>query len=431
MNKAVCIAGVALLLLLSAAALGQEKFDPAGAAKRVGPYLDASSFVIIRVDLTRVDFDAFEKWMTDMMLSVITDPEEAKEQRGSVHGGMGMLRQVVDGVRKAGGGEMFFVVPAGNLRDQEPFLIFPLRAGADAVAMRNAIVMGGNADRDNSFVERIGDSMVKCFRESDMRRLKSQTPIERPEVAAAFAAAGDATAQMVALSTPTARQFLAASVKEMPKELVAGSVDQITEKIYWIALGGDLTPKLRLRVAVQASGADAAAALKQLVGQIANAIRPGMPKVAAAIEGVKLEQERLALAIEGPEAQSAVTEFVRPQMLMARETALRVKSMSNIRSLLMLCVVYAEDHQGKWPDNLAELGNIASRWQRNPRQRDRKDGYVYVKPAGTPTANDVVVYEAFEKWEDGISVGYGDGHCEWVASKERFETELAATKRAK
>ena len=67
----------------------------------------------------------------------------------------------------------------------------------------------------------------------------------------------------------------------------------------------------------------------------------------------------------------------------------------------------------------------------NPRDRQRKPAYVYLKPLtefARAGRDHVVVYEAHEAWPaGGINVGFADGHVELIADQAQFKRLLTAT----
>jgi len=112
-----------------------------------------------------------------------------------------------------------------------------------------------------------------------------------------------------------------------------------------------------------------------------------------------------------------------------------VATMSRTRELCTAMFVYAADNHGTFPPDLETLvtKNILKPDRLyNLNMPSRKPGYVYVRPtkaweeyenAGTV----VVIYDNYDTWpEDGIVVGFLDGHVELVKSEAAF-TKLLVT----
>lgn len=117
----------------------------------------------------------------------------------------------------------------------------------------------------------------------------------------------------------------------------------------------------------------------------------------------------------------------------SRECSPISASMSNMRQIILGCILYAQDHDGKLPESLDAVEvyvgdkNVFS----NPRQPGRKRGYIYVRPSKPydklmNIEELVLLYEAYDEWGEGIGVGFADGHVEFMKDRDRF-IELLAT----
>ena len=145
------------------------------------------------------------------------------------------------------------------------------------------------------------------------RGLKGITPDERPELAAAFEAAGDTAAQALLIPPKyTARVIdemvdnLGELVPGLPAEIgnVPGTV--ISQGIAWAALGADVEPKVAVRLVVQSQDEAAAEALHQavagaieFVGKQPDVRRmlPTFDKLAAVLTP-KLQGDRLTVSLD-------------------------------------------------------------------------------------------------------------------------------------
>lgn len=98
----------------------------------------------------------------------------------------------------------------------------------------------------------------------------------------------------------------------------------------------------------------------------------------------------------------------------------RIKSATQIKQLLLAGLKYAREN-GQWPATLEDFGieaMVKSQWPR--------DGYGYIPPQQQwPNAQSVVIYENCEQWGEGINVGFGDGHVEFIREEAEFLKRLA------
>lgn len=104
----------------------------------------------------------------------------------------------------------------------------------------------------------------------------------------------------------------------------------------------------------------------------------------------------------------------------------KMKSMVNIKKLLLAGFKYG-DKNGQWPATLEGFaGEVNPEVLVNPASPER--GYVYIRPQGQyPNAESVVIYEHYEQWGEGINVGFGDGHVEFMKDEAEFLKRLGSS----
>lgn len=120
-----------------------------------------------------------------------------------------------------------------------------------------------------------------------------------------------------------------------------------------------------------------------------------------------------------------------PAMARAREQARIAVSMNNLKQLGLACHMYAEDHQGKFPDDLEKAKSYYrdSKILESPRKPKDFEGpsYIYIpgqSQEGYP--GNIVVYENPEFAGEKIVALFLDGHVERMPP-DRFQSELEAT----
>jgi len=120
-----------------------------------------------------------------------------------------------------------------------------------------------------------------------------------------------------------------------------------------------------------------------------------------------------------------------PALAKARDQARNVASMSYLRQIGIALLMYAEDHEGRFPADLKDLKeyHITDTVLQSPRQPRRFDGpsYIYLAGQGAKAdAQNIVVYENPEFCTDKINVLFLDGHVESM-TPEAFRQQLEAT----
>ncbi len=108
------------------------------------------------------------------------------------------------------------------------------------------------------------------------------------------------------------------------------------------------------------------------------------------------------------------------------QLAKRTQSAANMDRILKACLDYVEEHDGEWPRSLDDLLNsgLNNETLVNPRQPERENGYVYLKPEGRLSPSKIVLYEAYDVWDWGINVGFVDGHVEFIKGESDFSKRL-------
>jgi prepilin-type processing-associated H-X9-DG protein len=132
-----------------------------------------------------------------------------------------------------------------------------------------------------------------------------------------------------------------------------------------------------------------------------------------------------------------------PALARAREQARQAVSMSNLRQLGLAIIMYADDHDGKLPDNLEQAKDYYkdSKVLESPLKPKDFDGpsYIYIpghkvsdqspprhKTRDQSPATKIVIYENPAYLKDEVNVVFLDGHVEKM-QKESFLNALKAT----
>lgn len=104
----------------------------------------------------------------------------------------------------------------------------------------------------------------------------------------------------------------------------------------------------------------------------------------------------------------------------------RVMSATNMDRILKACRKYVNDHGGQWPDSLKDLVRygLENDTLTNPRQPSSEVGYVYLKPSISPLESMVVLYEVYDTWNGGISVGLANYHVQFIKDESEFKRLL-------
>ena len=333
---------IAFALAASAFALpanaAERKFDPDACAKAVAPYLDDSTFAVLHVDLMAVDGDA-----------LAAKAAELTKMGGALPVPWKQLSATVKTLADSGARDVYVVFSLADVPERSPFLVIPLPK--DVASLRIEAIAGA-MDSWNAYglhnLGQVGGSMVFADDQATFRRLHDLKPSTRPELAKAFAAAGGGLAQLAILPPKDFGKVLDSIMPTLPAEVGGGSSRVLSHGFRWAAIGLD-APKLKLNVTIQASDADLAKTLLDLLQKTYAAVGkskevreavPNFDKLAELLTP-KVADDRLTLSLD----EEALTGAIRPLLPQAEEASDRVRSMNKLRQLALASLNYMDDHQ--------------------------------------------------------------------------------------
>jgi hypothetical protein len=332
------ILAVALALALAPPAAAADRFDPDARAAAIAPFVDPQTVVVAHADLARIDLDGLVR---QVAAAGELDAQEAEALRRE-------LGSWLPDLTRAGGKELYAGFSLADLAARPPFfVVVPLAAGADAAAVRRELGRG-KALEALRFETR--DRAVVGGSAATLKRLGALRPGPRPELARAFAAAGDTAAQVVLLPPADTGRVLDELLPTLPPELGGGSSRPLAHGLRWAALGVDLPPQAELRLVVQSSDADASRALDALLVRARDALGrlrdvrdllPDFDKVAGLLAS-RVEGDRVVVTVNANEARVVLPGPV-------RRLAGRRAGADNLRRLASAMHNYAEAHQGRFP----------------------------------------------------------------------------------
>jgi hypothetical protein len=423
-------------------------------ADEIARFVNEQTLAVARVDVTRADFDAVEQWAQNILAQSKLSEGERKDLSPKLRETLASGKQWAQQFKQAGGRSIWAVFTLETFPQTAPvFFVVPLQRDSDVNALRALFGddAGKPAPRDRYFdTRRIGDALVCVKAEVDKPALDVIGAIRaqpRPELTKALAEAGDAPLQMLLIPTADARKVVESMVPPMPD---GHSITDLTRGLVWAAAGVRFPPDASAHFVVQSESHDAAAALQGLLkatlrtAQEQHGNASGDPVAARAMSAVlaaamraadqsRVENDRVVVDLNRNDLTTEVADLA-TALHGARERSARIVSMSHERQLLLGCVMYADQHQGQFPPSLDEAAKQADATGAlvDPQRPDQRPGYRYVKPAaGTKTPSDrLVLYEAFGQFGDGVSVGFADGHVEWVGDEAHFQQLLKAAQEA-
>jgi hypothetical protein len=330
---------VMALAFVAPAAAAERKFDAEALAKTVAPFLDDQTFAIGHANLSRIDFDKALAFIKELGKFEDKDLEEPAAQ----------VKEFLSAFRKGGGKDVFIVLSMADLPNNEPFFVIPLPEKADEEALAKLFAP------DPRMKYLVIKKTLIVGNDKTIDRLQDGKPTERPEVAKAFAAAGDTDAQFVLVPTDDSRKVVEQLLPELPKEIGGGATKAYTRGVQWLAVGLNGPPKPSAKLVLQSPDADTAKelhkALTDVFALIAkmpedSEVKKNIPNVETLLKTFmpSLKEDHLTVEVD----DKTLTTVIQPALIKIRDAAKRAQSTNNLKQLVLAMHNY-HDSFGKFP----------------------------------------------------------------------------------
>jgi hypothetical protein len=313
-------------------AAAQDRFDPAALAKTIAPVIEEQTVAVTRIDITRIALDPLFEKAANLFPDLKVELPLAKLAAATWR----------EAFSRAGGRDVYAVITLAPMKRFEPvsaFLVVPLRPGANEKALQAAFQVA------RLTAERVGDVLVAADNRETLEWVRKIKPDPRPELAAAFEAAGDATVQLLLLPPKYARRVIEETMPMLPEVIGGGSTSVFTRGAQWAAVGVDLPPRMAIRVVAKSQDVQAAEALRarwlDLLRQAGK--HPEMPRFIPAFDQVAklltptVEKDRLVLVFneENKGIPTLVTTILQPAIRHALGSAARAQSANQLKQIGM------------------------------------------------------------------------------------------------
>jgi hypothetical protein len=329
----------------SLALLKTDHFDAAAEARLLAPVLNAETVAIGRVDFSRVAVEPIATWVGEIAGRLLNETVAERFQTGRD------LTRRLEAFRRAGGKEMYAVAALGG-EGLIPHVLIAVPMGkADEKELCRALGVAGDS------VQRLGDLLV--IRVTPFTPPLAQFhPADRPELAGALAAAGDAPVQAVLIPPASVRRVVEELLPQLPEVIGNGPGTVLTHGLRWAAARIDLPPQAALRLVIQSQDASAAQSLytKWLAivkfcrqdtakGPLQRRTPPEFPKVAASLP-LKVQNDQLVLVLdEKDHALSNLLTLLHDPLSLHTVRQMHQQSMHNLQFIGLAMWNYYSDYE--------------------------------------------------------------------------------------
>jgi prepilin-type processing-associated H-X9-DG protein len=416
------------------------------AAADINKFIDEKTALVGQADLSKVDAPVVKTFLHDLAKAAgmfAAEPPAPGSPEVEMRAGLDQAFKWVDDVKKAGATDLLIAASAASFQDPPSVIIAVPDAKADAVIALLPLpkpAPGRPANPRMPTAEKMPGVGVIVGTPRQLTAVKAIKPAARTDLATALKSAGNAPIRLAFAPEATLRQMMA---QNMPPQVLGKPSTLLHKDLQW-AVAFATPPS-------SAAGAAPAAAKLIVQSTDANSAKQTDELLVAAILMNQRMQSKLpdaAVTLLTPQVQGSqlVTSLDAKQMnelavamrepvARARQQAMRVRSMSNMRQILMTCMMSMNENKGQWPADMKALEAAVAKYARgqnakmilaNPNRPGVAPAYVYIKPAQKqPDPQTVVLYESHKEFGEGVNVGFADGHVEFINRKERFDELLA------
>lgn len=332
-NFWIVVCGFIVSFPLSAA----EKPTAKSRAETLAPFLESTTFGIVRLDLARIDPQAIDKTFKNYL----GDGRLGQQKVGAKLAG---LKQIW---KKLQIEEAYIILSLANFLDQEvPRLVLVTPDAATAKKI-NKDVEEIPLFREFQFLPK-GKVLIGGDKLS-LKRLDEEKPSSQPELAKALAVSNAPVQVLLYTSGNLFRRSIEENAAQLPPELGGGSVKVLTRGLKWGVLSIEGPPNLKLNLTLQSANAKSAQALSKFCAKALKLISAELSHGKQLPEEVSQLFKKLQPSVKGNQLTLALVEndFQSPIKLMiskAQNTASRVMAMNNMKQIGVAMHNYYSDH---------------------------------------------------------------------------------------
>ncbi len=350
---------VALIVLLCFSVFARATDAPKDVAI-IAHFVDAGTIAVVRVDLSHVDFAALQAAEIEA-LDASDIPKKDKEVLGNaIPADIDKARNWVVDFNAAGGRQIYFLLNMQDLRDG-PVVAVPLNDGADEGAIKKLFHAGPTRSMSVKHCVLLGEHKT-------LEAMKMRAPLERPELAAALASAGDVPVSIALIPSDDVKAQIVAMVPQLPASMGRGKTSELISamKFGWGSMVMPAGQKLRIELQYEAADSAKAAmdALKKILADAGESdksatARDSIDPVApiswslARTMAPHADGDKIVVSLDG-DGMKKLSDQAYLLIALARKTSMQIKSAGNLRMIGIGCQLY-EMEKGEYPPDMGTL----------------------------------------------------------------------------
>jgi hypothetical protein len=295
------------------------------------PYMSDATFLVARLDVDRVDAKAIDDYMQKASQMMFAGTQVPKEQRArmdaEVKQSAEKTKKWLAGMSDAGGKRVYAVVDwAGDVRRGGPVLVVPVPKGGDPDKIAAAFNLNDQAFSGAS-TRQIGDAVVlgdtaQLERVEQTVQAGGIKATDRPELAEAFKAAGDAPLRLALVPGEPTRSWLEGNLPSIPQPFGGGETQILSRGVKYASVAITQKPKTLASLAVHCEDAEKAKALLDVMNKGTEYARQSLAKAPEKVRATWAGQlENIKPKLDGDTIKMSID----PIMLMGKAGLVRAE----------------------------------------------------------------------------------------------------------
>jgi hypothetical protein len=237
------------------------------ADKAILPYLDDGTFIVARLDVEKVDQDElqklFEKALDAMFKKLAVPPAAIGQAKAQAMQGVGRAKQWLTDLGQAGGKHVYILMDTSIGNDAPPAIIVPFENADDASKIQGVLTRNGGQEQAVEAGKAVVYARPEQVERLQKRLAPDAKPSARPDLAKAFAAAGDAPLRVAYVPSESARKWIEEKAPTLPAMLGGGDSKVLSRGVKYASVAMTQKPETVARFSVHCTDAEQAMKLAE------------------------------------------------------------------------------------------------------------------------------------------------------------------------
>jgi len=421
------------------ASLAGSPLQAENLSQLLAPCLDNDTVAVIRIDTTGLETDA----LFDMIVQTASeamDAEQVKRVEPFIQRTRQTMKEDLAKFRAAGGETLYAIVSVSD----GLLLAIPIAKGARETALKEWVEATSKEFWGPCAVQIRKGNLIVAGQSSVLNRRQSKSPVIRLELDKAAAKATPAAIQVFLIPTVDSRRVIEAMLPATIDQQLQIPPNALVKGLQWAVKSINLPPRASANVYIESADAASAQALRKVllalwesVGRFSK-LKQAYPELAATLAMLTptVKGRTLQLSLDAKQFTSLASRVLTPGLFEMRESILRIACGTELSGMAKAFLIYANDHDDKWPPSLATLVDTVEYPRLGltcPAMRHKPNytSYVYRGVDTVSTSSDpslIMVHDRAGNHPGGRNVTFVDSHVEWV-TEERFQELIAQDNR--